>query len=180
MCVARKSTFLAVLNTSLGVPTKKRETHAYWIYRRGAARERSAYSPWQFHVNKCRGREVASRPAKPAAAKSAGAYSRDSRDPPIADTFDVTGDQSARVAVTARAKYSRYISRLVATANYPQSRAGSRRRRTIGLRANGKSVCAVRGVWTAHGTLQKVSVNSTTQGNLLKNRSIQFARNCED
>ncbi|KAM0727359.1 hypothetical protein ACS0PU_006691 [Formica fusca] len=97
--------------------------------------------------------DVKSRPAKPAAAKSAGAYSRDSRGRPIADTCDVTGGQSARDAVTARAKYSRYISRPVATANYPQSRAGSRRGRTIGLRANGEvSVCAVREVWTASGT----------------------------
>lgn len=136
MCVARRSMFLAVLNTSLGVPTKKRDTHADWIYRRGATRERSAYSPWQFHVNKCRGRGVA-----PSRASRGGvcrrAFARFAQ--PIVNWRDVTVGQSARDAVTTRAKYSRYISRPVATANYPQSRAGGRQRRIGGLRrANGE------------------------------------------
>lgn len=165
--------FLAVLN-SLGVPTKKRDTHADWIYRRGAARERSAYSPWQFHVNKCRGRGVA-----PSRASRGGVrrrvFARFAR--PIAARRDVTAGQSARDVVTARAKYSRYISRPVATANYPQSRAGGRRKRTGGLRADREiGACAVRGVWTApgHGTLLKVSAKSASREKMTwKNRSTQ-------
>ncbi|KYN01740.1 hypothetical protein ALC62_07418 [Cyphomyrmex costatus] len=47
---------------------------------------------------------------------------------PIAASRDATVGQSARAAMTTPVKYSRYISRPVATANYPQSRAGGRRR----------------------------------------------------
>ncbi|EGI66088.1 hypothetical protein G5I_05481 [Acromyrmex echinatior] len=70
---------------------------------------------------------------------------------PIAALLDATAGQSARAAVTTRAKYSRYISRPVATANYPQSRAGGRRRRLSGYyleRRADLSACAVREVRT--------------------------------
>lgn len=87
-------------------------------------------------------------------AKSAGACIFARFAGPIANAHYVTAGQSARDAVTARAKYSRYISRPVATANYPQSRAGGRQRRiSSGLRADGGDKCvrAVREVRTEHG-----------------------------
>jgi len=77
--VVRGLTFLAEL-CALGVPREKRDTHADQMCRRGAVRERCAYSPWQFHVNKCRGWGVApSRASQPAPAGFAGAYSRSRR-----------------------------------------------------------------------------------------------------
>jgi len=148
------------------MPREERDTHADRMCRRGAVRERCAYSPWQFHVNKCRDRGVApSQPASlpasqpaPAAplagtngARAAGspARIRGVAMRPIAALLEVTAGQSAHAAVTTRAKYSRYISRPVATANYPQSRAGGRRRRLSGCyleRRADLSACAVREV----------------------------------
>jgi len=110
------------------------------MYRRDAVRERCAYSLWQFHVNKCRGRSVAPRRASLPECQPA---SQPRRDPParirgvaprpIAVSRYATAGQLTSAAMTTRAKYSRYISRPVATANYPQSRAGGRRRRISDL-----------------------------------------------
>lgn len=101
--------------------------------------------------------EPASQPASRARASPGGirrlAYSRSRGRAPIAAARDVTAGQSARAAVTTRAKYSRYISRPVATANYPQSRAGGRRRRIGGSveRSGFLSACAVRERGARHG-----------------------------
>lgn len=56
-----------------------------------------------------------------------GAYLRAE---PIMRGGNAIMDQSPGATVTAIAKYSPYISRPVATANYPQLRAGSQRNRT--------------------------------------------------
>lgn len=95
---------------------------------------------------------------------------------PIAASRDVTAGQSARAAVTTRAKYSRYISRPVATANYPQSRAGGRRRRISGL-PNGAdlSACAVREVRTRRRTRNATKVGiryGCADGMRFRNRNI--------
>lgn len=53
------------------------------------------------------------------------------RDQPITCVSHATGGQSRTFPMTTVAKYNSYISRPIATANYPQSCAGSRRRRTV-------------------------------------------------
>lgn len=53
------------------------------------------------------------------------------RDQPITCVSHATSGQSRTFPMTTVAKYNSYISRPIATANYPQSCAGSRRRRTV-------------------------------------------------
>ncbi|KOX70577.1 hypothetical protein WN51_02633 [Melipona quadrifasciata] len=66
---------------------------------------------------------------KPGLHQAIAIYSRCNH--PITHAYHVTVDQSRTFLVTTVAKYSFYISRPLATANYPQSCAGSRRRRTV-------------------------------------------------
>ncbi|TGZ49680.1 hypothetical protein DBV15_01335 [Temnothorax longispinosus] len=91
----------------------------------------------------------ASQPARASPGEIRRRVFAESRPRPIAAMRDVTAGQSARAAVTTRAKYSRYISRPVATANYPQSRAGGRRRRISGL-SNGADFKCVRSARSAN------------------------------